>query len=40
MFHELTVDQLVVLIERNFNQDEMLLLAKSLAAKVIVKKAA
>lgn len=40
LFHELTMSQLIVLIERNFNQDEMLLLAKSLAAKVIVKKAA
>lgn len=40
MFHELTVDQLVVLIERNFNQDEMLLLAKSLGAKAAMKKAA
>jgi hypothetical protein len=40
MFHELTVDQLVALIERNFNQDEMLLLAKSLGAKAAMKKAA
>ena len=38
LFHELTVDQLVVLIERNFNKDEMLLLAKSLGSKAATKK--